>query len=213
MYNLNNFCNIIASLRRQRGWTQAAFADRLGISPQSISKWECGIGFPDVTMFPAIAREFSVPIGVLFGEAVETEDIIMKNMKERAEYIEEFEVCQKIHVMLGNLCRVEFIDGVKENALVRAVGDPTFLKYFSVENEPDRLLVEIKNPSGSALKWTPYDREGYTGENFVQIFTGCEDPDVLVQNYLDVCGASDTNERGNYEVVCRLATEADFPQS
>ena len=45
MYDLNNFCNIIASLRRQKGWTQAVFADKLGISPQSISKWECGSDF------------------------------------------------------------------------------------------------------------------------------------------------------------------------
>lgn len=42
MYNLNQFCNIIASLRKKKGWTQTVFAEKLGISPQSISKWERG---------------------------------------------------------------------------------------------------------------------------------------------------------------------------
>lgn len=58
MYNINNFCNIIADLRKERGWTQNMLAEKLDISPQSISKWECGVGLPDVTMFPVIAEAY-----------------------------------------------------------------------------------------------------------------------------------------------------------
>ena len=54
MYHLNKFCNIIFELRKKRGWTQTILAEKLGIVPQSISKWECGIGYPDVTLFPHI---------------------------------------------------------------------------------------------------------------------------------------------------------------
>ena len=68
MYHLNQFCNIITALRKERGWTQTNLADRIGIAPQSVSKWECGVGYPDVTLFPVIADLFGVPIGVLFGE-------------------------------------------------------------------------------------------------------------------------------------------------
>lgn len=211
MYNLNDFCNIIARLRREKGWSQAVFADRLGISPQSVSKWECGVGLPDVTLFPVIARVLSVNIGVLFGETDEKEYNIMKKQRQKTEHFEEFEVCQSIKVMLGNLCRVEVVDGEREKALIHAVGDPTFLRYFSAEREDNRLLVEIKNPTGSALKWIPYDREGCTEENCVQIFTGCTDSDVVANNYLDLCAATSTNASGNYVVECHLAIEADFP--
>ncbi|MBQ4274620.1 MAG: helix-turn-helix transcriptional regulator [Clostridia bacterium] len=65
MYHLNKFCNIIFELRKERGWTQTMLAEKLGIAPQSISKWECGIGYPDVTLFPLIA-ELSVLILVFF---------------------------------------------------------------------------------------------------------------------------------------------------
>ena len=68
MYDLRNYCNIIAELRRKMGWSQAVLAEKLGISPQAISKWECGVGLPDVTLFPVIAETLRVPIGVLFGE-------------------------------------------------------------------------------------------------------------------------------------------------
>lgn len=208
MYDLNSFCNVIAMLRREKGWSQAAFAEKLGISPQSVSKWECGIGFPDVTMFPVIAETLSVPIGVLFGEKTKEEDRDMEKTKAMMEYREEFEVCHETKVALGNLCRVEVIDGEREKVLVRAVGDPTFMRYFSVEREHDRLYVSIKNPTGSSFVWKPYDREGYTGENFVQIFTGCEDSDCLVTNYLNLCATTYyPNENGNYEVVVTVAPD------
>ncbi len=67
MYNLNQFCNIIASLRKKKGWTQTVFAGKLGISPQSISKWERGVGYPDIALFPVLAELLEVPISVIWG--------------------------------------------------------------------------------------------------------------------------------------------------
>lgn len=214
MYKLYEFCNIISLLRREKGWTQAEFADRLGISPQSISKWECGVGLPDVTLFPLIAETLSVPIGILFGEKNKTEEgTNMENNQYEAGYTEEFEVCDTISVRCGNVCRIEVIHGVREKGYVRVVGDPVFLRYFALEEhisgqkEPDGLLVNIKNPTGSAIIWKPYDREGYTGENFVQIFTGGSkfDVNVTVYNYLDLHAANTINSQGNFEV--RISSE------
>jgi transcriptional regulator with XRE-family HTH domain len=34
----------ISQMRRERGMTQRGFADRLGVSDKTISKWECGGG-------------------------------------------------------------------------------------------------------------------------------------------------------------------------
>lgn len=249
MYNLNDFCNIVSLLRREKGWTQAEFADRLGISPQSISKWECGVGFPDVTLFPAIAETLSVPIGVLFGEQIETEERMDMENKQNSQnkqsnrfesisidqreagYTEEFEVCDAISVRCGNVCRIEVIDGINESGKghVRVVGDPFFLRYFSLEyitgqKEPDGLLINIKNPTGSAVSWKPYDRQGYTGENFIQIFTGASSPfsitsrssfmdailcNVCVYNYLDLNIVSGTNPQGNFEAVCYADGDSD----
>ena len=206
MYDLRDFCNIISNLRRKKGLSQSALAEMLRISPQAISKWECGVGLPDVTLFPAIADALGVPIGVLFGEKNETEEKIMSKTIDKTMYEEEFEPCMFTSAAVGNVCRISFIDGVRERALIRAVGDPTFIKYFSAEEESGKLLIEVKNPSGSADKWTPYDREDFDGENIVEVFTGRERTNITVDNYLDLqctgCGEGD-----KYEVVITPMTD------
>lgn len=57
----------IRRLRRQRDLTQEEVAAHLGISPQSISKWERGDGYPDITMLPSLANYFGVSVDELIG--------------------------------------------------------------------------------------------------------------------------------------------------
>ena len=38
----------IMSLRKERGWSQEFLADKLGVSRQSVSKWEMGQSVPDL---------------------------------------------------------------------------------------------------------------------------------------------------------------------
>ena len=67
MAGIENFGNIVLEARRRAGMTQEAFANKLGITPQAISKWENGLGYPDVTLFPEIAEILNIPIESLFG--------------------------------------------------------------------------------------------------------------------------------------------------
>ncbi len=60
-----NFGENIKRLRKSRDLTQEALADELGVSAQSVSKWECGYGYPDITQLPAIANFFGVSIDEL----------------------------------------------------------------------------------------------------------------------------------------------------
>ena len=56
----------IRRLRNDRGLTQEALAAALNVSPQTVSKWECGNSIPDVQMLPEIAVYFGVTIDQLF---------------------------------------------------------------------------------------------------------------------------------------------------
>jgi len=200
-YDLQKFCIIIAGLRRQNGWSQTVLAEKIGISPQSVSKWECGIGYPDVTLFPVLAETFGVPIGVLFGEK-QAETNAVSTTKANAFYAPNY---KRIYVELGNVCRVVFVADKEEDGLVVAMGDPVFLQYFDAALEDGELRVILKNPvtSSCGTHWKPYDRGGYDGENLVEIHV---DPDrdicKYIVNYLDLTVYSGENVFGQDEILC-----------
>ena len=50
----------IAALRTEANLTQAALAEALDVSDKTVSKWETGGGYPDITMFPRLAEIFHV---------------------------------------------------------------------------------------------------------------------------------------------------------
>ena len=56
----------IRRLRNARGLTQEALAAALNVSPQTVSKWECGNTVPDVQLLPEIAVYFGITIDQLF---------------------------------------------------------------------------------------------------------------------------------------------------
>ena len=53
--------------RKKMGVTQEVLADKLGITPQSISRWENGQSRPDVDMLPKLAAIFGTTVDALFG--------------------------------------------------------------------------------------------------------------------------------------------------
>lgn len=58
--------NKIKQLRYKSGLTQEQLASKLGISAQSISKWETSVTMPDISLLPAVAGEFGITIDELF---------------------------------------------------------------------------------------------------------------------------------------------------
>ncbi|MBQ2385292.1 MAG: helix-turn-helix transcriptional regulator, partial [Clostridia bacterium] len=57
----------IRNFRKKNDLTQEALADRLGVSYQSISRWENGTTYPDIELIPAIAEVFAVTVDELLG--------------------------------------------------------------------------------------------------------------------------------------------------
>ena len=61
----------IAGLRRREGWSQEELAERLGVSRQSVSKWESGAAQPDVERVLALSDVFGVSTDYLLRDDVE----------------------------------------------------------------------------------------------------------------------------------------------
>lgn len=61
------FAEEIKKLRLEKELTQERLADILSVSPQAVSRWECGTTTPDITLLPVIADYFQVTIEELLG--------------------------------------------------------------------------------------------------------------------------------------------------
>lgn len=59
----------IAAMRKEKEWTQDELAEKLGVSPQAVSKWENGISCPDILLLPVIARLFNTTADELLSNA------------------------------------------------------------------------------------------------------------------------------------------------
>ena len=65
----------IAFLRKEKGLTQIALSDRLGISDKTISKWERGAGLPDVSLMLPLCEILEISVNeLLSGEKMTDAD-------------------------------------------------------------------------------------------------------------------------------------------
>ena len=65
--------NIIRALRAERGWSQAALADHLGVSRQSVNAIETGKYDPSLPLAFAIARLFEKSIEEIFDDETDVQ--------------------------------------------------------------------------------------------------------------------------------------------
>ncbi len=57
--------NFIAKLRKKNGLTQSQLAQKLNISDKTVSRWENGLGYPEITQFPVLSKLFGVTVDYL----------------------------------------------------------------------------------------------------------------------------------------------------
>ncbi len=62
---------VIKELREKKHFTQAELAEKLCVSDKTVSKWETGKGYPDISLLETIAKAFGVSVTELMtGNAV-----------------------------------------------------------------------------------------------------------------------------------------------
>lgn len=61
----------IAELRKEKGLTQKQLAEELGVTDKAVSKWERGMGYPDITMLTRLAAALGITTGELLKGARE----------------------------------------------------------------------------------------------------------------------------------------------
>jgi transcriptional regulator with XRE-family HTH domain len=137
----------IMQLRKEKGLTQQELAIKIGVSDKTISKWEGGHGFPDITLFQDIAKVFDVTV-----------DELMDG--RRKVNLDNYSILEKA-VMGG----IETLNKLLERKIDLRRSDEYnnnllfyVLKYESMVGLQFLLDQKVLINENKQLVWTPYDK-------------------------------------------------------
>ncbi len=92
----NKTGKFIAGERKRKALTQKQLAEMLGISDKTISKWERGGGFPEVSLLLPLCRELDITVNeLLAGERVAEEDYKKKAEENMMNLVKEAQESRK----------------------------------------------------------------------------------------------------------------------
>lgn len=78
---------IILELRKEKGMTQKQLADAINISDKTVSKWERGLGCPDVSLLGELSEVLEVNVEKLLGGCLDKNETDGGNMKKLKFYV------------------------------------------------------------------------------------------------------------------------------
>lgn len=100
----------IAGERKKKGYTQKQLAEKLQISDKTISKWECGNGFPEVSLLLPLCSELDITVNeLLSGERVSDEDYRNKAEENMVNLVKEAQESKKKIILSAMVCTLTII--------------------------------------------------------------------------------------------------------
>lgn len=160
---------VIKNLREKKRMTQLQLAEKIGVSDKTVSKWETGKGYPDITLLEPIAAAFHVSVTELIsGNPVQNANV-SANMMRSKFYV--CPVCGNVIHGIGEAVischgiQLEpleeeptdeehkiFIERVEDEYFVRIEHDMTKKHYisFAAAVSPDELQMVKLYPEGEA---------------------------------------------------------------
>ncbi|MFV0363426.1 MAG: helix-turn-helix domain-containing protein [Suipraeoptans sp.] len=124
--------NLIFKLRLEKQMTQRQLAEKLGITEQAVSKWERGLGSPDISLLSDLSQILGVNIDKMLAGDLQPNDIDGGNMKRI-----KFYVCPECGGVLTSTGEAEIsCCGRKLNRLIAKTADEEHrLVVDKVEND------------------------------------------------------------------------------
>ena len=146
---------LIRRLRREQGLTQRGLAEQLGLSDNAVSKWERGLGCPEVSFLPRLSGIFGVDLERMLRGDLTPNELVGGNMKKLSYY-----VCPTC----GNLT---FCTGQAE---VSCCGRKLAALVPQKAREEEKLTVELVETDWFITSSHPMRKDDYI--SFVAFATG-----------------------------------------
>ncbi len=161
----------IAARRKELELSQEALGDKLGVSRQTVYKWENDISLPDIDKLVALSRLFQVPVGWLLGVEEEPEpqsvDFSPEQLKLLEEILGRYQRAEPGELSEGQRKQVEELVGRPPKkrrrwpwvlaVLVIAVGGWTLFQrldqmeqqYYDLANSVGNITYSVNSQIGS----------------------------------------------------------------
>lgn len=191
---------MIREKRREQGFTQEQIAEYLGVSTPSVSKWERGNTFPDITILPALARLLKTDLNTLL------------SFQEDLSEIEIQHISDEIYALI----KAQEFDTAFQTAMQKIAEYPTceLLIYrlaFDMKNALELFVVQNKEAYKGELKKL-FERIAKSGD----VLISSQAMTVLIESELDAGEYKLAEERikqlpvsflGQWKMSARLCME------
>ena len=138
--DLSKTGKLIAELRREKGLTQKDIAEKLGICAKTVSKWETGHGFPDVSFILELSKILGIDISKLIEGEMPKVIREVGNVKRT-----KFYVCEKCGNLLTSIGDAEIICcGRKLSPLKIKEADEAH--KMNIEKNEDDFYIKFSHP-------------------------------------------------------------------
>ena len=81
------FGAFISERRKEQHMTQAGLAGKIGVTDKAVSRWERGLGFPDINTMEPLATALGVSLLELMKSEIISEEVQMKKDESAREKI------------------------------------------------------------------------------------------------------------------------------
>jgi transcriptional regulator with XRE-family HTH domain len=156
--------NRIAALRREKGLKQDELAEKLGVSPQAVSKWENDQTCPDISILPQLAKILGISVDTLLTGDEQQEPAVRMLPEEQRKDIKDMFLRIVITSTDGDSVRVNIPLAIVEVALENGlnplqVSDSDALKNIDLGKILNMVkqgaignLVEVESADGATVR-------------------------------------------------------------
>ncbi len=137
--------NRIAALRREKELKQDELAEKLGVSPQAVSKWENDQTCPDISILPLLAKILGVSVDeLLSGKQQEAPAVRVLPENERKD-IKDMMLRIVVKSTNGDVARVNLPLAIVEVALDSGLNISQFSGNEALKNiDLNRIMNTVK---------------------------------------------------------------------
>lgn len=123
----------IAERRKNKGYTQRQLSDILRISDKTISKWECGNGFPEVSLLLPLCEELGISVNeLLTGEKVSDNDYRQRAEETMVNLVKETQENKKKIILSAMIAGLVIIATVPLFLIVSIFEMETWLRFVLI---------------------------------------------------------------------------------